>query len=321
LNGTEIAFVVAPPEFVPDNPAEHLDECLDTWKKTLPMFAAGGSIVHTGWDLVCQNAARLCAQFESRSSDDDDTAGWRPAGCGLVGPADRLLIDPLAQIDPQVVFDTTRGPVTIEAGAVVTAFSRIQGPCHIGSGTHVKSARIGGGTTLGPSCHVSGHVECSILQGLSNKFHEGFLGHSYVGSWVNIGAGVQVSDLRIAPSESVPPETAHTRTGALIGDYSNLAIGSLIDAGTVIGVFAETIPTGQLLPSLVPSFCTTSGDRLVERSDLDSLLASAATLMARRGRALSPAHIALIRTLFAATAPDRRHALRDVERRRLRKTA
>ena len=98
----------------------------------------------------------------------------------------------------------------------MTAFSRIEGPCHIGAGTHVLGAKIRSGTTLGPCCRIGGEVECSIVQGFTNKYHDGFLGHSYVGSWVNMGAGCQVSDLRndygevFVPLAGQPTATAAT---------------------------------------------------------------------------------------------------------------
>src|SRR5207244_9081729 len=75
-------------------------------------------------------------------------------------------------------------------------FSRLEGPCVIGAGTHVLGAKIRSGTTLGPQCRIGGEVEASIVHGYSNKAHDGFLGHSYVGEWVNLGAGTCNSDLR-----------------------------------------------------------------------------------------------------------------------------
>jgi UDP-N-acetylglucosamine diphosphorylase/glucosamine-1-phosphate N-acetyltransferase len=325
LLGGEVAFAVVTPELLPKDPVHDIDGCLESRKRSLPPVSAPGSIVNRVSELIHANSARLCEEFAHRLADDDDhAAGWRPAGSGLVGPADKLLIDPLAQIDPMVVFDTTRGPVTIESGAMVTAFSRIQGPCHIGAGAQVLGAKVGGGTTLGPCCRVGGEVHCSILQGFSNKYHDGFLGHSYVGAWVNIGAGTQFSDLRNDYGEITDPQdlpTGCTKLGSLIGDHAKLGIGCLLNSGSVIGAFAQVLPAGRLTPKFVPSFCSTSFERVLERTDLDALLGTAATVMARRGRALSPAHENLYRTVFAATAPERRRALREGERRRLRKAA
>src|SRR5438477_61147 len=76
-----------------------------------------------------------------------------------------LVIDPSARLDPMVVADCTRGPIVIDRDAVVTAFSRLEGPCYIGPGTHVLGAKIRAGTTIGPQCRVGGEVEASIMHG------------------------------------------------------------------------------------------------------------------------------------------------------------
>ena len=93
------------------------------------------------------------------------------------------------------MIDATRGPVLIGREAVVQAFSRVEGPCYLGPGTQVLAARLRGGS-FGPQCRLGGEVESSVVQGFSNKYHDGFLGHSYVGEWVNFGAGSHTSDLR-----------------------------------------------------------------------------------------------------------------------------
>jgi UDP-N-acetylglucosamine diphosphorylase/glucosamine-1-phosphate N-acetyltransferase len=326
--GGSVAFAFVTPELLPAEPIGGFDDCLERLKKTLPPVPAGGVVVNHLWELIHANTARLCAEFDCRTAaEEDDTVGWRPAGCAVVGPADKLVVDPLAQVDPMVVFDTTRGPITVEGNAVVTAFSRIEGPCHIGAGTHVLGAKIRPGTTLGPCCRIGGEIECSIVQGFTNKYHEGFLGHSYVGAWVNLGAGSQVSDLRndygevMVPIGGVATATGESKVGGLIGDHAKIGIGSLLNTGTIIGAFGQALPAGRLLPKYVPPFCSTAFDRIVEQTELDSLLTTSATVMARRGRALTPAHENLYRTMFAATAPERRRALRDVQRQRLRKVA
>ncbi len=323
----EVAFAVVTPELLPVDPLLGLDDCLDRLKRTLPPVAAGGMVIRHAWDLIRANESRLRDEFEQRVAEDDDPVGWRPAGTGLVGPAEKLLIDPLAQIDPMVVFDTTQGPVTVEAGAVVTAFSRLAGPCHVSAGTHVLGARIAGGTTLGPCCRIGGEVESSIVQGFTSKSHDGFLGHSYLGSWVQVAAGAQVSDRRHDYDEVTATIAGHEvpsggmRLGCLVGDHAKIGIGCLLNAGTVIGAFGQALPAGRLLPKSIPSFCSTHFERLAEQRDFESLLSVAATAMGRRGRALTPAHEDLYRTVYAATAPERRRALRDGPRPRARQAA
>ena len=120
-----------------------------------------------------------------------------------------------------VVADTTHGPVSIGPDAVVQAFTRLEGPCAVGAGSIIQAGtRIRGGTTIGPQCRIGGEIECSILLGHVNKYHDGFLGHSYLGEWVNLAAGTHTSDLRcdyqpvsaIVNGAQVP--TGRTKVGA-----------------------------------------------------------------------------------------------------------
>ena len=146
------------------------------------------------WDFVDTNGAQMCR----------DEAWFRAGGArrplpeqvAVVGPAERLVLAEDAAVEPFVTADTRQGPVLIDRGAVVQSFSRLEGPCYIGAGTQVCGAKVRAGTTLGPQCRIGGEVEASIVQGYSNKYHDGFLGHSYVGEWVNLAAGTQTSDLR-----------------------------------------------------------------------------------------------------------------------------
>jgi hypothetical protein len=193
LCGGEVAFVAVPAADVAALGADDLAWHLSGWKENLPARVVGGAMIDHPWDLVEHNARAL----------EDDGRFWRthretagPApGVSLVGPAEGLLADPLARVEPLVLIDTTKGPVMIDRGAVVQAFSRLEGPCYVGPDTHVLAGRVKG-SSVGPQCRLGGEVEVSIVHGHSNKAHEGFLGHSYLGEWVNFGAGTQTSDLR-----------------------------------------------------------------------------------------------------------------------------
>ena len=79
---------------------------------------------------------------------------------------------------------------------MIHPFTRVEGPCYIGKQSVLLGAKCRQGNTIGPICRVGGEVEQSILQGYTNKYHDGFLGHAYVGQWVNLGAGTTNSDLR-----------------------------------------------------------------------------------------------------------------------------
>jgi UDP-N-acetylglucosamine diphosphorylase/glucosamine-1-phosphate N-acetyltransferase len=226
-----------------------------------------------------------------------------------------------------VVADTTRGPVVIDHDALVTAFTRLEGPCYVGPHTQVQGAKIRAGTTLGPHCRIGGEVEASIVHGFSNKYHDGFLGHSYVGEWVNLGAGTHNSDLRNDYGEVTVTvagrriATGRTKVGCFLGDHTKTGLGTLINTGTNVGVCCNLLPAGRLAPKYVPSFATWWNGSLCENFEWGRLLETAHAVMQRRGCALTDAHAALFRHIYAETAADRRRTLREAEQRELRRSA
>jgi UDP-N-acetylglucosamine diphosphorylase / glucose-1-phosphate thymidylyltransferase / UDP-N-acetylgalactosamine diphosphorylase / glucosamine-1-phosphate N-acetyltransferase / galactosamine-1-phosphate N-acetyltransferase len=321
--GDEVAYAVVGPDLLTCCSANSLAESLMTWTATLPRHEAGGRLFRRLWELVSANGEEIVHDWEAARPHP------KPADTGLaiVGPRDRACIDPSARIDPFVVLDTTGGPVIVEREAIVLPFSRLEGPCCIGPRTQVQGAKVRGGTTLGPECRIGGEVEASIVQGFSNKYHDGFLGHAYVGEWVNLGAGTSNSDLRNDYGEVTvtvngqPVPTGQSKVGCFRGDHTKAGLGTLLNTGTSAGVFCNLLPTGGLLPKYVPSFASCWNGSLTDRANLDESLRTAATVMARRGQSLTEAHVSLYRNLFEQTGVERRRAVREAEARRLRRSA
>ncbi len=322
--GEEIAYAVVGTDRLAYCSPQTLSDCLDTWKRSLPHHAARGRLIAHPWDLVQHNAEQLCLDFDKQAG-----AGMAKSfgNLSVVGPAQRLLIDPSAHIDPLVVADTTQGPVVIDRSAVVTAFTRLEGPCYIGPFTHVVGAKIRAGTTLGPHCRIGGEVETSIVHGYSNKYHDGFLGHAYVGEWVNLGAGTHNSDLRNDYGEvsvSIHGRSTSTglaKVGCFLGDHTKTGLGTLLNTGTNVGVFCNLLPAGPLAPKYVPSFSTWWNAVLRENGNWTQLLETAKKVMQRRGCALTEAHAALYRHVFDETAANRPQTCRELEQRQLRRSA
>jgi UDP-N-acetylglucosamine diphosphorylase / glucose-1-phosphate thymidylyltransferase / UDP-N-acetylgalactosamine diphosphorylase / glucosamine-1-phosphate N-acetyltransferase / galactosamine-1-phosphate N-acetyltransferase len=324
----EVAYVVVPSDDLTYSSANTIADCLETWKQTLPGRAAGGSLIRYPWDLIEHNSEQLILDFQQQSRVGRDSADPARAGSfALVGPEDRLLLDPTAQIDPLVVADTERGPVVIDREAVVNAFTRLEGPCYVGPMTRVLGGKIRAGTTVGPNCRIGGEVEASIIHGYSNKYHDGFLGHSYVGEWVNLGAGTYNSDLRNDYGEisvrinGTQVATGLTKVGCFFGDHTKTGLGTLINTGTTVGVFCNLLPSATLLPRHVPSFCTWWNGGLQTNYEWLELLETASRMMQRRGCALTEAHAALYRALFDQTALERHRVLQEAQQRSLRRTA
>jgi UDP-N-acetylglucosamine diphosphorylase/glucosamine-1-phosphate N-acetyltransferase len=323
--GADIAYAILSPGQADLQGAPTLEDALTHWRDRLPTRPAGGALMHHLWDLIASNPSQLVADFQSVRNDTQ--AQLCPETVAIVGPRELVHVEPTARLDPLVVIDTTGGPVTIDRGAIVHSFTRIEGPCHVGPFCQLLGTKLRAGSTLGPHCRVGGEVEASIFHGYSNKYHDGFLGHSYIGAWVNLGAGTTNSDLRndygevtvILGGQRVP--TGQNKVGSFLGDHGKTAIGTLLNTGSNIGMFSNLVPAGPLLPKYVPPFTSWLNGRLHEVTDLSGVLATAARVMQRRGRTCTEAHAAMYTALFEATAGERRRALQDGELRRLRRSA
>ena len=192
----------------------------------------------------------------------------------------------------------------------------------MGRGSQIFRALIRGGTTIGEQCRVGGEVEESILHGDVNKYHEGFLGHSYVCPWVNIGALSSTSDLKNDYSSVKVPllgplvDSGFIKVGSFIGDHSRISLDSMFNTGSSIGVMTMVLPSGRLLPRHIPSFCSVMWGELTMDWSLESAIETAHVVMRRRGRELSPVAERLLRVVFERTDGERQLAIQRASQRR-----
>jgi UDP-N-acetylglucosamine diphosphorylase/glucosamine-1-phosphate N-acetyltransferase len=194
--------------------------------------------------------------------------GTIPAGCTVLGDPALVLVEG-AVVEPHVVFDVRNGPVWLGPGAEVRAFTRLTGPLAVHAGTRIEGGRLRE-SSIGPKCVVHGEVSTSLFLGYANKAHDGFLGHSIVGRWANLGAGTITSNLKntYGPvrlslgAERI--ETGLTFLGALIGDHAKTAIGTMLPTGCMIGTGANVFGTKRP-EAHVPAFAwgTDEPDRLL----------------------------------------------------------
>jgi UDP-N-acetylglucosamine diphosphorylase/glucosamine-1-phosphate N-acetyltransferase len=293
------------------------------------------SLVRYPWDLIIANAEAIEKDVEvmgaAKPSDGvvERGAFVRVAeGEGVTvydgDEATRLAAEgkiPLhvgsgSVVHPGTVLDVTGGPIYIDEGVTVRPPSLIDGPCALGAGALIDGAKIREGCSIGPVCKVGGEVEESIFHGYSNKHHDGFLGHAYVGEWVNIGALATNSDLKnnygnvdvFLTSEQyvsgqATPSGEYKMVGAYIGDHTKVGIGVMLNTGTHVGVACNVV-FGPLPPKYVPSFSWPARDGFVAY-DIDRMLDTAERVMGRRDRDPSEAYKTLIRHIFEETAADR----------------
>ncbi len=223
--------------------------------------------------------------------------------------SDGLFVAEGATLDPHVVTDTRSGPILLDAGATVGPFCYLRGPLYIGPGARIiEHASIKDGVTIGERSKVGGEVEASIIEPFSNKQHFGYLGHSYVGSWVNLG-GTTNSDLKNTYGPVTidyggnKVQSGMQFVGCFVGDYSKTAINSSIFTGKTIGACSMVYGT---VTTPVPSF-TNYARSLGTVTELspDVAVKMQHRMFARRGIAQRPCDVELLHAMHDRTRAER----------------
>jgi UDP-N-acetylglucosamine diphosphorylase/glucosamine-1-phosphate N-acetyltransferase len=211
----------------------------------------------------------------------------------LEGPRRELFRHPTAHIGKGVVLDTQEGPIVLDHHSQITGPSYIQGPLYLGPHSAVDGAKLRPGNHIGDTCKVAGEVENSILQDFSNKHHDGFLGHTVTGSWVNWGSLANTSDLknnygdiRIWNKGEIIP-SGLIKLGSIVGDFVKLAIGLQLNTGIVVdtgGNIFGANPQDKYLPPFLWGHDPHAG----KRYDIQRFLSDADKIMGRRKQILDP---------------------------------
>jgi len=274
-----------------------------------PRADFGGPWFEFIWDVMLTSPEEIARDFQAAGRTG--IHGRMHESAVVFGPRERLYVAPGAEIHPFVCIDTRHGPVTIAEDCEVHPFTRIEGPCYVGRGTLLLGAKVREGCSIGPMCRVGGEVEESIIHGYSNKYHDGFLGHAYVGEWVNLGALTTNSDLKndyttvSVPLNGRPVDTGSTKVGSFIGDHVKTSIGTLLNTGTIIGTMAVLVATGAPLPKYIPPFAWFLNGVVTKGFGLTQLLATARTAMSRRKVEMTAEDETLLRHVFALTQKER----------------
>ena len=238
------------------------------------------------WDLIGQLGDQL--------RDDIPVMGQRLSGGAIVNATTigkyGIYCETGAGIEPFVILDATDGPILIRRGATIAAFTRIVGPTYIGEESHVVGDAVRA-CSIGDVCKVRGEIASTIMLGHSNKGHTGFVGSSYIGRWVNLGAGSTTSNLK----NTYGPVQLHTTAGvrdtglqflgSLIGDHAKTGIGTMLTTGCIVGAGAN-IYGAKISPKRIPPFAWGDTEPYA-RFEFGKLIEVAERMMARRHVALS----------------------------------
>ncbi|MCB0624090.1 MAG: GlmU family protein [Saprospiraceae bacterium] len=261
--------------------------------------------------------ADLFSLNEQAIRDDFDllTAGRvsQPLGeTNLVLGAEQVFLEEGAVVEGATLNART-GPIYIGKDAEVMEGALIRGPFALCEhGTVKMGAKIYGGTTIGPWSKAGGEIGNSVLLAYSNKGHDGYLGHAYLGEWCNLGADTNNSNLKNNYAEVKLWDYATERfeltgtqfCGLIMGDHSKCGINTMFNTGTVVGVSANIFGSGfprNFIPSFswggAGGFTTYSTEKAFETAEL---------VMTRRQQQLSAEDRIILLRIFEDTAKYRR---------------
>ena len=263
------------------------DSFLESAKAALPNVPCTLPAYNYIWDLILAGPRQIADDFKAAGKSGIEGTVEQPNA--IRGDKKNVFVGPGALIHPMVVLDAANGPIYLDEGVEVHPFSRIEGPCFVGAKSILLGAKCREGNSIGPMCRVGGEVEESIIQGYSNKYHDGFLGHAYVGEWVNLGALTSNSDLKndygsvsVVMDGKTPIDTGSTKVGSLIGDHTKTSIATLFNTGSYVGAMCLIMATGKPLAKFIPSFAWLLDGLVTKGFGKGKLYQTAKAAMSRR---------------------------------------
>ncbi|CAH1002137.1 hypothetical protein LEM8419_03054 [Neolewinella maritima] len=254
-------------------------------------------------DIFLHNERALREDFELITSGR--TSAPLPDTNQLIGPADQLFIEPGVSIDGAIL-NTRSGPIYLGRDATILEGCLFRGPIAVNAGAVVKmGAKVYGGTTIGDRCKVGGELSNVVFQANSNKGHDGYLGNAVIGEWCNIGAGTDASNLKNdygavkvwSYADRARRATGLQFHGMIMGDHSKTGIGTMLNTGTVIGFSTNVFGPG-FPPVFLPSFSWGGAEGLTTYRP-EKAMVTASRVMARRGDTFGPDQEALFQHIFA----------------------
>ena len=265
------------------------------------------------WDYMKHTPTLLVRQLHSNQRGVPELMGAHivretPAGVQLT---DRtagypVYLGPGSRVMPGVVLGNHKGVIWIGPNTEIEPHAYIEGQTYVGAHCRVKAgARIYHGTAIGDQCRVAGEISQSVLQGFVNKQHDGFLGNTILGQWVNLGADTRTSNLRndyrdvkVKVGKDLI-RSGEQFIGLMAGDHVKTGINTMFNTATVVGVGANVYGAGY--PSHFIGSFMAGGAGGMKAGSLESTLESARVVMRRRGQELMSVEEDLLRKHYAET--------------------
>lgn len=263
------------------------------------------TFLHT-WDIVLSNHETMWNQksaFLKSKSFSDATESYHSQ---IMGDG-KVLVGKNVTIHPFVSFDCRGGDIVIDDGAEIMSHSALVAPSYIGEKTKIKiGAKIYQNSVIGPVCKIGGELEDVVIQGFSNKQHDGFLGHAFLGEWCNLGADTNNSDLKNTYASvdlwenGKMTDTGSQFMGSVFGDHSKTGINTQLNTGTVVGFSCNVYGAG-FPERFIPTYHWSADGRLVEYR-LSKAKETAKIVMSRRNIEFTEADSKLFDDIKALSA-------------------
>ncbi len=278
-------------------------------RKKFKVKSVNARLIQYPWELIKTNKEQIASDFTLHVKHEPiREADYKGVHFILNS---QIYIGENTIIKPGSVLDAENGPIYIGDNVEISSNSVIEGPAFIDDDVVIQAlSRIHAGSNIGRVCKIGGEICNTIIQNYTNKQHDGFLGDSYIGAWVNLGAGTVNSNLtnlygpiKVQLFDKMI-DTGQTFLGMIVGDHTKTAINTKITTGSIIG-FACNILLTSTPPKFTPSFSWYS-DNITRAYDITRELQVAKRMMARRNKKMSRYGEKVFKTIFALTETERK---------------
>jgi UDP-N-acetylglucosamine diphosphorylase/glucosamine-1-phosphate N-acetyltransferase len=262
------------------------------------------------WDIYVYNDRAIREDFElitkGRKSQTISSTN------NLINP-ENIFVEEGASIE-YATLNAKNGPIYIGKNAEIMEGAVVRGPFAMGEHAVLKlNAKIYGGTTIGPYAKVGGELDSVVIFGYSNKAHDGFIGHSVIGEWCNLGADTNASNLKntydevrlydIEKSTFVP--TGQVFCGTIFGDHSKCGINVMFNTGTVVGISSNIYGAGYQR-NFIPSFAWGGTNTGLKLYQLEKAIEVNERMMQRRGLVMSEEDKKILQHIFNQTLKNKK---------------
>jgi UDP-N-acetylglucosamine diphosphorylase/glucosamine-1-phosphate N-acetyltransferase len=265
------------------------------------------------WDYMTNNPSLLERQLQAGFTDGE-IAGAQALrehviGVEIIGKHP-VYISKDVKLWPMSIISTEEGPIWLGAETEVEPHCFLKGPLYVGERCRIKAGtRLYGGSSFGPQCRLAGEVSQSVFQGYVNKQHEGFIGNSMIGKWVNLGAGTNCSNLRNDYDHIKMKvgghlvESGNRFIGLICGDYVKTGINTMFNTGTIVGIGANVYGAGF---PMIRSFAW-GGSNGFRNVPFERTLRAAQIAASRRGQTIGQEEESLLRDHYQAMTKQEKH--------------